>query len=299
MTNHYEVLGVAPDAPKDEIKTAYRERVERANKSGDTDTARDLNTAWHVLSDPNQRSRYDEQLADPDFAAAAEVESNATPVGKETRSAPPERKGLMGKLLGPPPERDAKVRPVAPDLGLANGAQPAPSARRMLGVVVDGFAYLVVLQLFVALFFRQVSTAGKNSRTSLIGYLGVGYYVALLASFSVVYLLFEVIPTRRSGQTVGRRLARVRVVDRATCQQISWRQSWIRAVVPLGIWLVAMVVAQPAAPIVVLGVVLWSTVDPGRQGLHDKVAKTIVIDVPRAPRVRPGAAGQQGTKAKR
>jgi curved DNA-binding protein CbpA len=79
MTDHYELLGVGPDATKDEIKAAYRSEVEGADSS----RRAQLNRAWNVLSDPVQRQRYDEQLgsdggADGGEAAAVLPASRAT-----------------------------------------------------------------------------------------------------------------------------------------------------------------------------------------------------------------------------
>ncbi len=67
MTDHYELLGVEPDASKDEIKAAYRAEVENADSS----RRAQLNRAWNVLSDPIQRERYDESLATADEGDSA------------------------------------------------------------------------------------------------------------------------------------------------------------------------------------------------------------------------------------
>jgi hypothetical protein len=77
MTDHYELLGVDPDATKDEIKAAYKAEVVDADSSKKAQ----LNRAWNVLSDPIQRQRYDEQLHSGDGgegAGAAAVPASRT-----------------------------------------------------------------------------------------------------------------------------------------------------------------------------------------------------------------------------
>jgi signal peptidase I len=57
VTDHYAVLGVGPDASPQEIEAAYRRvALERGWEDG---FWRELRDAYDVLSDPDERSRYD------------------------------------------------------------------------------------------------------------------------------------------------------------------------------------------------------------------------------------------------
>ena len=82
MTDHYELLGVEPDASKDEIKAAYRAEVANADSS----RRAQLNRAWNVLSDPIQRERYDESLA------AAEMGDDVDESGTDVTVVVPSRR---------------------------------------------------------------------------------------------------------------------------------------------------------------------------------------------------------------
>lgn len=70
---HYDVLGVAPDAPPEELRRAYLRQARRhhpdrhaSTSSADRRTAerrmRELNEAWAVLRDPERRAEYDVRL---------------------------------------------------------------------------------------------------------------------------------------------------------------------------------------------------------------------------------------------
>src|SRR3954465_303566 len=60
----YEVLGVSRDADQDEVQQAYR-RLARQNHPdvnkdpGAEERFKEINEAYSVLSDPNQRKKYD------------------------------------------------------------------------------------------------------------------------------------------------------------------------------------------------------------------------------------------------
>lgn len=61
MSNHYEVLGVAPDATTDEIHEGYRRLAKEHHPDAGGADARmaELNDAWRVLGDPATRRAYD------------------------------------------------------------------------------------------------------------------------------------------------------------------------------------------------------------------------------------------------
>src|SRR5436190_10672306 len=72
--NYYDALGAEPDASRDELRAAYRDRISELEaareRKGVTESQLQQNrrdvaavrAAWNVLSDPFQRKRYDEQL---------------------------------------------------------------------------------------------------------------------------------------------------------------------------------------------------------------------------------------------
>lgn len=61
---HYETLGVAPRATPDEIKSAYRRLARRHHPdvNGDPLIFKQANEAYEVLSDPEKRRAYEENL---------------------------------------------------------------------------------------------------------------------------------------------------------------------------------------------------------------------------------------------
>ena len=64
MRDPYEVLGVAPSAPDEAIKTAYRKaaRLYHPDRNPDPNAAarfRDIQSAYELLADPARRRDYD------------------------------------------------------------------------------------------------------------------------------------------------------------------------------------------------------------------------------------------------
>jgi curved DNA-binding protein CbpA len=74
MTSHYDVLGVAPSATYEEIRSAYHDKARRlhpdaaagqppAEQESRRRAMQDVNEAWRVLRDPGRRAAYDRASA--------------------------------------------------------------------------------------------------------------------------------------------------------------------------------------------------------------------------------------------
>jgi uncharacterized RDD family membrane protein YckC len=260
---HYELLGVEPDATKDEIRSAYRERLEDLRgqvEKGRSDQARNgareetarLNAAWQVLSDPFQRQRYDAGLSDgtaPEAEDELEEEEEAAPV-------PARRRGLFE-----PRERDTRGRPQRREPVGVPGAEAAPVGRRLAALGIDlitmGAVYLGISSLVAA------------SDTS-----SVGVIIALVTGLFVLFNLYFVVPTARTGQTLGKRLTHIMVVDADTGELPTWRRASLRYIVPI-----VLIVGLPGSlglMVALLFGVSWLLIDT-RIGLMDRLGHTRVV----------------------
>jgi DnaJ-class molecular chaperone len=73
VANYYDVLGVEPSATQDDLRRAYYRRAQLLHPDRHAGAAKDvvaeaerslreLNEAWSVLRDPQQRHRYDKSI---------------------------------------------------------------------------------------------------------------------------------------------------------------------------------------------------------------------------------------------
>ncbi len=281
--SHYEVIGVESGATKDEIREAYRNRLEQLRtqaESGKSDRVREdarqetkqLNAAWQVLSDPFQRQRYDEGLGSDETARADSLDDSAGDSVSDSRddsaqAAPPAR-GLRRFLepreprgrTGSAPTRAPRER--RPPEGVA-GAEAAPLGRRLAAMGIDlvtvGALYLAIVNLAAAL-VTDDETAG---------------FVALvITTVFIVFVLYFVGMTARTGQTLGKRLTHIMTVDADTGQLPTLRRAGLRYVVPI-----VLLLGLPGSLGALLALLFgfsWALIDT-RVGLMDRLGHTRVV----------------------
>ena len=165
-STHYDVIGVDPEASRDEIRAAYRSRVDELKsareRKGVSDSALQANreqvarlhSAWNVLSDPFQRKRYDSQLGgsgDDDLGD----DGGSGSEGTSTAVEPARPRGLRG-LLTPPPPRNGETattkrqpagrRPLPqPTIALPRGMRFAESKPRGLALLFDLMVLIILV----------------------------------------------------------------------------------------------------------------------------------------------------------
>jgi uncharacterized RDD family membrane protein YckC len=112
----------------------------------------------------------------------------------------------------------------------------------------------------------------------------------VLLLFPIVYMAYETVLISRTGQTVGKWICRIKVVEWSTGTLLTPQQAGIRAFVP-GVFLLISATA-PILGVPVLGLLqfvplmIYVTVaaSPVYRGVHDKAAGSIVLAAPRAAR---------------
>lgn len=108
----------------------------------------------------------------------------------------------------------------------------------------------------------------------------------LVAAAFAVGTAYQVVFVAMRGQTPGKILVRTIVINEATNTIPSWWQAILRWFVP------AVAASLPGSlSLLWLAVYLWILMDDRRQGLHDKAARTLVVDL---DTTRPGSSAESG-----
>jgi uncharacterized RDD family membrane protein YckC len=298
---HYDILGIEPGASKSEIKQAYQEGLQAADGAGDTETRLRIRRAWQVLSDPVQRSRYDDSVGVPrgrSRSAPAPATNGSAGTDDQTEDAVDDvdiveddddvdedeststGSGSNGKQMEvardwmgrPRPDRPARPRrEPPPPPPMAEGLELPTMGRRLAGDLID-----VITLIAIGVGFLQLATVAS----------GGAQFGIFVGGCLVAIFLYVVLPVSRTGQTLGKRMTYTMVVDRATGRLLTPRQILIRYSIPtlLGI------TGSSLAPV---GVMLGFTYAFGRDqiSLLDRMAKSVVV----VARYTPDRAGVEGS----
>jgi uncharacterized RDD family membrane protein YckC len=263
---HYDLLGVDADAPKDDIRAAYQDKLanvraarakeEEAKKPSEDvlRAARDeearLRSAWQVLSDPVQRDRYDQKVgvnhhdADTETGADEELDDDEDEPGTELE--------------------DTRSRPAkAQSLVTAEGLEIPAAGRRVTAAAID---VITMIAIWSAIVYPITLGVGLTTGTpALLTEIGTAEFLIL------AYLIF---PTWRGGQTLGQRYTYTMVVDRATGLLPTLSQVVRRFIIPA--FALALLTVTTGG-IIALIFALSFLMNKEQVSLADRFAKTAVV----------------------
>jgi curved DNA-binding protein CbpA len=353
MDDYYELLDVAPDSDREDIRIAFRDKrdaLQAGEDGGAKNRAKvaELNRAWNVLSDPHQRERYDERLAD--YRESRENDGEGDEDGDyddddHERPVPVTRAQKRAEL-----RRQRGATAQQQTIVLPEGLTLAPVKARLQALAFD---LLVLLLIFLAVYLiglklvdnhfpgerkrgsdlvtqqtkatkavnadkKKVSDADKaitaarlkkdtqaetkatadanaakaaqkkdqanhDAITKRVDAINkqLSPWINLVFVVGILLLLLYLVPaTALTGQTPGKRIFKVRAVNRITGEAPGFSSAVLRFGVPL---LIGAFLAVPlrfgplGLAIPVLGMIGWIS-KPNRQGMHDKLAKTVVVE---------------------
>ncbi|MGW8380010.1 RDD family protein [Streptomyces sp. ODS28] len=137
----------------------------------------------------------------------------------------------------------------------------ASRGKRLLARIVDALLIGIPIGIILALVQSDVSPAdsGNTFAQSLI--------------YQLVYLIYEGLMLTTSGQTVGKRLMRIRVAVLSDGAIPKGSPGWFRA----GVYSLPALIPCIGSLFWLVNVLFCTWDKPYRQCLHDKAAKTVVV----------------------
>ncbi|MFB7517960.1 RDD family protein [Streptomyces sp. NPDC056144] len=146
----------------------------------------------------------------------------------------------------------------------------AETGRRVLARLIDWLIIAIPLALIGIPFdiYKRVSEDDLGDTVSSFSGSSLGFQLLTI----VAYVAYDTVMTAKTGQTLGKKLMKLRVAMLNDGSTPPMNQSLLRAVV---LWLPALICCACLWPLILLILILVDK--PYKQGLHDKAAKTVVV----------------------
>jgi len=190
-------------------------------------------------------------------------------LGKQTGSAP----APPSAAPSPQPAAQRAIAPTVvtpPPLMLLPTMNYASYGKRVGAYLIDSVILTVLFLIMYVPLMNMVATAMQSSGAMPWDINTAAVYFALALSL-LVGIFYFIRPTAKSGQTWGKRMVRIRVVDK-NGNPPSLGQSWLRYAIGFGVEAVLLYIL-----IGIIGL-LWPLWDAQKQAWHDKIAGTFVVE---------------------
>jgi uncharacterized RDD family membrane protein YckC len=162
--------------------------------------------------------------------------------------------------------------PAGMPYGMPMGPIYAGFGSRFVGFIIDIILLAIPIGVLVS-----ILVAGELSTYTSGGTLSGG---ALFGIYLVAPLLiagYFTLTVALMGGTIGQKVMSLRVADAASGQRATYMQAFLRSII---FWVQGVIPIRGVASAVGLACLvgmLWVAWDPMKQGLHDKLAKTVVV----------------------
>ena len=234
---------------------------------------------------PPEEDPFLKRPQEPTPPSAGQPPPDGTPPPGPPPSGPPPGGPPPGNPYGSPPGSPYDNMPPPPPYGSGygggyGGTDPlsgmpplAESGRRILARLIDWVIVAVPLAIIGIPFdIYERATEDGNDFGDTVNSLNGGSQLVFQLITIVAYVAYDTVMAARDGQTLGKKLMKLRVamLNDGTTPPMS--QSLLRAVV---LWLPALICCACLWPLLLLVLILVDK--PYKQGLHDKAAKTVVV----------------------
>lgn len=159
---------------------------------------------------------------------------------------------------------------------------------RLLDIILVGIISAIIIGIGIAIFAGGAATTaeGIDPETGMLADggagagLGLGTMLLSLFIAAIFAIAYEAIMVGVWGQTLGKMLLKIKVIKANTGQVPGIGGGIVRYIIPFFAQLIPFL-----GTIAYLLCYLWAAFDQRRQGWHDKVAGTYVVDCTASPQV--------------